>query len=234
LRFHLKSFGLSTIILLVPVAAYSGSIHVNGICRAGNCGGGDAVAYGASISSPFNFNYTVNSDVYNISGSYAAAYDTNGTSISVDLSATYLGLHPTATNDTFAIDVLQQYFDDSPGTWDGTYTETIPITMSSNVGAGSTVTAQLLYDGQSVGLMGPFGPGSHFAQQSANLSGLTGDYLNADYQFVYTFGAGTEPGAEVSLVSSVPEPGQTLPLALAGIAFVGYRWIRARRGRLAA
>jgi hypothetical protein len=88
------------------------------------------------------------------------------------------------------------------------------------------VSAELFFDGQGLGLVGPFGPGSHYGQNSVNLTGLsnpqdpTGNTLLADYQFTYDFQAGTAPGASASSPSPVPEPAQTLPvgLALAGIA----------------
>jgi len=65
---------------------------------------------------------------------------------------------------------------------------------------------------QSVGLLGPvFGPGDFFLSGSKLLSPLNGDLLVGDYQLTFNFNAGAPMG---SSGSSVPEPSQTIPVAI--------------------
>jgi hypothetical protein len=106
------------------------------------------------------------------------------------------------------------YYNSSPGTWDGAYTETVPLELYGNVGAGSTVSAELFYGGQGIGLVGPFGPGYHFAQVTTTLTGLNNDILPAVFVFNFNFEAGTDTGSGGS-GSPVPEPCEALPLGLA-------------------
>jgi hypothetical protein len=126
--------------------------------------------------------------------------------------------------DTLTINVLQNVYDNSPGTFDGLYTENVPVTISGAIGTGSSVTANLFYDGQGVGQVGPFvGAGNYNGSASAYLplpgrTDLTGDYLYEDFQFIYDFAPGTDPGAGGGTPfanENTPEPAETLPMALA-------------------
>jgi hypothetical protein len=210
------------------IAAQASILQVNGTCEAGNCAGtpqSDAISFGTDIPiTPFGFEFTfANTDTYNISGTYAASYGSGGTVFSVSLGVTYLGnsVSGPSSADSLTVDVFQDIFDDSPGTFDGTYTESIPVSIFGAVGAGTNVSAQLLWDGQSVGLIGPFvGDGTFSGDSSANLTGLTGDFLAGDFQFIYNFAAGTDPGAGASVLNSTPEPVETIPAALAIVAAI--------------
>ncbi|MBV8052005.1 MAG: hypothetical protein JOZ80_12490 [Acidobacteriaceae bacterium] len=222
-------FFLST--LLLPLALHAADIKINSTCELGDCTNVDALGDGQSVGpANFSYNYTVGSDTYNFSGTYAASYsNTGGNNISLTLNATYTGSGPSTGHDVISFDLLQNYYDPRPGTWDGTYTESIPVSFSGNVGTGSTVTANLCYDGsQCVGQVGPYGPGSYDVSNSAVLTGLgTGDYLDADFNFTFDFMPGTQPGAGGD-VTSAPEPAQTIPAAL-GLALIGGFFLRRRK-----
>ena len=163
----------------------------------------DSLGNGQSTSGiPFNFDYTfVDGDTYNVSGNYGASYSSiGGSTIDIDPIISYLGSGPTLGTDTIVLDFYQNYFDPSCCTWAGTYTESVPLVASGNFGTGSEMSGELFYDGVGVGLAGPFSaPGSYFVSQSSNLDfgssdGLPIATLSADYNFHYTFGAGTDPG----------------------------------------
>jgi len=204
-------------LLAVPFTAKSQEINVNSSCEVG-CPPGPALGNGQSNSGSFNFDYTFgDGDEYNLSGQYGASYSSvNGSTILFDPVATYIGSVNTTTLDTLTVDMLQSYFDNSSGSWAGNYTETIPIQLSNKAGSGSTVTAQLLYDGDSVGLAGPYSPGANlvFTETTALNFGTANDNaptLSADYNFVFNFAAGTQPGASIS---STPEPAMMVPCGL--------------------
>jgi hypothetical protein len=214
-------------------AAHAAVVQLNGTCEVGSCSTlqADALTFGTGIgTTPFNFNYTfANTDEYAVSGTYSASYGASGSLFSVTLGVTYLGNSSSGPSqaDSFDVDVLQDIFDNGPGTFDGTYTESVPVSIFGAVGPGSSVAAQLLWDGQSVGLIGPFvGDGTYSGSNAANLTGLTGDYLDGDFQFIYNFAAGTQAGAGSSVASSTPEPAETIPAALiigAALVFINYK-----------
>ena len=146
----------------VPFSARSAEINVNGTCEV-NCPGPPSnLSNGESTSGSFNFNYTFgDGDIYNISGAYGASYSTvTGSFLLATPVVTYEGASPSVGFDTITFDVLQGYYDASPGSWAGTYHEAIPLKLDAP--AGSTISAQALEDGESVGLVGPYGPGTYF------------------------------------------------------------------------
>jgi hypothetical protein len=139
---------------------------------------------------------------------------------------TYTGASPTTTNDIVTVDFFQNFYDTSSGTWDGTYTEHVPLSLTSNAASGSYVEGELYIDGTNgLGLAGPVGPGgSTYVQESENLTGFPGDTnstLLYEYEFTFDFTAGTTSGATAA---SVPEPSQLLPLgvALSAVAIFGF------------
>jgi hypothetical protein len=189
---------------------------------------GPTVDFGGS-NGPTSFNsaVTVNGDSYNISGTYSASYGAAGTFIAIYPTVTYTGASPTAQVDSITLALTQPYFDNSPGTWDGAYTESIPFTIGGTVGAGTSATGQLFYDGQGLGLVTANGAGSFFTTNTANLTGLTGDTLTADYDFTFNFGAGTNAGGVINSVAT-PEPAEVLPV---GLGLAGFLFMIARRRR---
>jgi hypothetical protein len=228
-----------TALLFVAAAQFTGTaaqaaiVKLSGTCEVGNCSAlmADAITYGTSVpTTPFSFNYTfANTDEYSVNGTYAASYGAAGSLFQVTLGVTYVGnsTNSASQSDAFNINIRQDIFDNSPGTFDGTYTESIPVSIFGAVGSGSSVAAELLWDGQSVGLIGPFvGDGSFYGSKSANLTGLTGNYLAGDFRFMFNFAAGTQPGAGSSVPNSTPEPAETIPAALmlgATLMFIGHK-----------
>jgi hypothetical protein len=208
--------------LCVPFAAKSASIVVNGTCES-SCSSG-ALSDGQSTSGSFNFDYTSgDGDIYDVSGSYGASYsNVTGSTIVVNPTFIYAGAAPSSGNDTITFDLYQFYFDAECCTWAGTYSESVPLFLSSTAGPGSTIAGQLLFDGQSVGLVGPFGPGDYLVSESAALDFGFSDnspFLLADYQFTAQFDAGTLPGAGAS-GAATPEPAMDLVCGLGLILFV--------------
>jgi hypothetical protein len=195
--------------LCAPFTAKSGSIDVNGTCEVG-CSLPDFLTNGTSDAGTFNFVYTFgDGDAYDILGNYSASYSTlNGSTISIAPIFTYEGNTPSIGTDQIDLSFSQGYFDTSCCTWAGTYTETVPLALAASAGPGSTISGQLLYDGKSVGLVGPFGPGAYFVTQSANLDfGALDDspVLLGDYQFSVKFAADTKPGSSAGSTNT-PEP----------------------------
>lgn len=231
---RLRSFSIGLIsICIAASSAKPAALLLNGTCEVGNCTSVDSIGLGQNIGpSAFAFIYADGPDTYNLSGTYAASYSSAGTFIVLNFSVIYTGISPSTGNDTLTFDMLQDYFDSGPGTWDGTYTETVPITIGGQVGTSSSVSANLFYDGQGVGQVGPFvGPGSYNGTQSADLTGLDGDTLGADFQFVFDFTPGTQPGAGSTVLLSpapIPEPPQSVPAALALFALFGACLVRRR------
>jgi len=221
---HLKQFALGAALCVIMAAeARPAAIRINGVCKTGDCTSitpgtatlATSIGDGESDSGTFDYDITVNGDDYNVSGSYAVSYSAaDGSQIQVNPTITYTGSTPTGQTDTIAFDFFQNYFDPGPGTWAGTYNEAIPLELDAQ--AGSTIQAQLLYDGQSVGLAGPFGPGIYFVANSSDLD-FGGDdtsaYLSTDFFMQVAFAAGTVNGDQA--ISPAPEPATALPCALA-------------------
>ena len=140
-RYYVVAF----LLLLLPSAVSAADIQINSACVFGACpppaGVSDALQYGQSIGLT-NVNYlaTVNSDAYSISLAYSASYTAAGTAIFVNPTVTYVGVGPSLNNDVISINFFQNYYDASSGSWDGAYTETVPLALLGNVGAGSTVS----------------------------------------------------------------------------------------------
>jgi len=216
--------------LIVPLTIHAAAIQVNTTCEMGDCSSAglqsSALGFGQSVPlSNFNFTYVVGPDTYNVSGSYSASFSSSGTSIFATADAVYTGTSPSATTDTFSINVLQDYHFLNAGSWDGTYTEHIPV----SVGPGATFSGDLCYDTtHCVGTIGPLSAGLYDEHQTASLTGLTGDYLDASFNFIFTFPQGAAPGTSIDVLASVPEPAQTVPVALALVG-LGTGWFLRKR-----
>jgi hypothetical protein len=228
------------LMLCAPFAATPGVIEVNGVCVNGvgapiTCTV-DSLSNGDSTGLvPFNFDTSVNGDEYNISGTYSAAYSkAHGGAISVDPTVVYVGTSDTAQEDVLTFDFLQDFYDPGPGTWAGTYEESVPLSLSPLAPAGSSVEGQLYVDSpNTVGLVGPYGPGSRVINKSATLDLDDSPTLSLDYDFVFTFAASTPGGVGASSPSTssiVPEPAMAIPCGLAFILF-SYQVRRRNRGQ---
>ena len=211
----------------------SGSVPTT--CGSGNCTAGalstGALTQGTTTNGGYNFNVTAaDGDLYNVSGTFNNTF----------LSGTFLGFFPTVTfqgtstvaADTITLDMLQDFtFGTNSTSWAGTYNEQIPFALS----AGTTAEGQALYSTnldatlQSIGLLGPVsGPGNFSLSASKSLSPLDGNLLIGDFQYTFTFAQGAPNGTSGS--SPVPEPSQTIPMAigLVGLLFFNFRRLRSR------
>jgi hypothetical protein len=157
-----------------------------------------------------------------------ASYGSGGTFLSVAPTVTYTGSSPSTSNDVITVDFFQNFYDTSSGSWNGTYTEHIPLSLTSNAAAGSSVEGELFVGGDGLGAAPPAGPGSNtFYQNSMNLTNLgTGSTLLYEYEFTFDFDTGTTSGATAA---SVPEPSQLLSLGVALSALVIGGFISRRR-----
>ena len=220
--------------LSLSFAAFGSDIQINGVCVQGTCppgAGVDAINFNGSTSGNGSDPIVVNGDPFSVSWVYTASYNSNGTALFVNPTATYIGGSPLTNNDVITFNFFQNYFDSSPGSWDGTFGETVPLMMAGGFGGGSMISGQLFYTtdagsrpGTGLGLVTLSHPGSTTGVNSANLTGLTGTTLEAEYEFTFDFGAGTVSGASES--SPTPEPVETLPV---GIALAVSIWYVARR-----
>jgi hypothetical protein len=211
-------------LLAAPIAAFPAAVTltvgstVN--CEYGPCSSVDTLSAGQTTSGNVAVTFNVNGDQYSLSSPFSAAdHDPNGTSISFSPTVTYLGTSPTAQADKFTIDFLQNYSYSGPlnGYY---YDESTLGTLNGKAAPSSNFTAQLFYNGQGLGLMGPFYVGTSSGDGEKQLYGLSSP-LTADYQFVYDFAAGTLPGAGASAPnapSATPEPSAYALTLLGGIA----------------
>ncbi len=217
--------------LLLSSAAFATDIQIDGSCVQGTCppsgGPTDALSFGQTSSGPSRQALTIGSDTYLVSWTYNDTYTGSGTTISVTPTVTYTGALPTASADTITFNLFEDYYNTSPGTWNGTYGETIAFNLS----AGVTASGQLLYDGQGLGVVSQVGPGSTSNSNAASLTGLTGNDLVAKYAFTFNFAQGDPNGAFANSpnASGVPEPAQFLPVGLALLGLACYQVVVRRR-----
>jgi hypothetical protein len=218
----------SALALALPVVGFSAAIEANTTCESASCSVASltaaAVTPGGNSVGGFNFNVTVGTDIYHVTGSY---FDTLSSTDHVDI-----GFFPTitlvsataATADTITLDLLQDFLDPNLAKWDGTYSESIPLVLPV---AGSTAKGQVFYDGQTVGLLGPVsGTGVYsLGPVSTPLSPLNGSLLAADYQLTFTFPKGTLAGGLSS--SPSPEPAEAYSMAI-GLGLLGLAFFKNR------
>ena len=220
-----RILGLLAFVFAVPFTAQSAAVSVDGTCvSASSCSSPTAISFGQTITGTIPYTLTlVDGDKYGISVTYSAAYGNAGSQIIVDPTVTYIGSAPSVATDVISLNFYQSIFDDTPGTFDGTYSETIPIVVPANV----EVFGQLFVDGQGLPLLGPFTNGTFDPNATQALTGLTGDVLAYQYNFTYQFAAGVINGTSTSSPSATltPEPAQTIPAAigLGGFALAAFR-----------
>jgi hypothetical protein len=219
--------------LALPVAGFSAAVEANSVCQTAPTGTScsaaaltaSALTPGGSTSGSYNFNVTVGTDVYKVTGTY---FDTLSPTDHV-----FLGFFPTVTvvsastttPDTVSLDLLQDFSDPTLAQWDGNYSENIPLVLPVK---NSTGEGQVFYDGISVGLLGPVsGTGVYDLSGSKSpVSPLAGSLLVADFNLTFTFPVGSTAGQTAS--SPAPEPTET---ALVGLGLAGLFLLKARKFR---
>jgi len=214
---------LALLALVVPVASFSAIIDANGTCvfpsPAACAAGPDTLTPGTNIAQTFNFNVTVNGALFNVSGTTFNNFPST-TFLGFFPTVTYLGATPLTGTDTITLDMLQNFTDPqlvNPN-WSGSYSENIPLILGPN----SSASGQALYDGQTVGQLGPVtGSGVYNLSQVSTLNNLDGNPLQTDYKLSFTFGPGTLPGQASS--SPTPEPAETLLLCVSGLGLVLFK-----------
>jgi len=215
--FPIRTLLVAGAVLLSPILAHSAVIDVNGVCQFNCLAGPGTLLPGQAITQTYNFDVAVNGDLFNISGSIVNKFP----------SSTFLGFYPTITyvgptlstsTDTITLDMLQNFADPllSNPSWDGSYNEVIPFDLPV---AGESASGQVLYNGQTVGVLGPvFGSGNYYLTQVSTLSNLDGNPLDSDYKLSFTFPAGVGPGTIAS--SPSPEPAEALLLGLGSLGLL--------------
>jgi len=211
--------------LTLPVLGFSAAISVNGTCKIGNCTSPGSLGVGQSSAGTFDFNYTFgNGDQYNISGFYSDHYAPQR--LAFDPTVIYIGnkgnpLAASIGGDTVSLVMLENFFDPTPGVWDGNYCETFPFTVE----AGGTATGNTYFDNDGVGLL-TGNAGSSTQSMCRNISFTTSqnlsDYMDTQMLLNFSFAPGSAPGATIA--SAAPEPAQTLPAALGLAAFALVVW----------
>ena len=206
--------------LAIPAFGMCAAVSVNGVCVSGNCVTPDAIASQGSTSGTTSNTITINGDLFRVDTTFSASFP-SGTSFTADPAVTYLGTAPLTHSDNVTVDMYQSFFDPGTGiTWDGTYNEHFPGTVPDHAMA----SAETFINGQGIGLLGSYGPGSYLTSASADLTGLDGNTITYDVRLMLDFSPGLQPGA--SFTSSVtPEPVETIPVAigLAGCGLMAYR-----------
>jgi len=224
---------------LMPAAARADIFKVTGGTCTVDCSsatpitvGGPTTGY-AQTTGPntFSTTVTVGSDLYSLTGTESASYTGGQTYFQVHIGAAYVGASPSATEDMFTVDVLQNFYDTVGSSWDGHYTETTNVNLDPSLPAGSSFSTNLFYNGQAVGVLGPYTSSVAGAQTSADLTGLTDPNLQADFQFKFDFASGTPTGVGADFTESTPEPRETLPLLM--LATAGTVFLMRKRRRLA-
>jgi hypothetical protein len=212
-----RSFLAAAVCLIAPTLAFSTAVSINGSCPVGSCSNVDTLPEGGGLDGSLSTTYTFqNGDPYQITGHYGATSSADeGTNLNVNVTAVYLGTTP-SQRDVLSISFLQNFA--LSGSLDGYYDEDTQASVLGATGPGSTFAAQLSYNGNGLGVMGPYGDGYNTGTGEVFLTGLTSP-LAADYNFVYTFGSGSEYGATISSLA-LPEPGYGVVVGLL-LAFVG-------------
>jgi hypothetical protein len=221
-----RHLALVALLLVAPALSLASSITVNGTCETGTCPPTDTLSPGSSISTT-NFNFTF--DGFDISGEYKASNTTNSpsgfTDTQVDVTATYEGSTPLTAPVVLTVDDLQDFTVPSSYSLLGIYDEGGTAGFSGTVGAGSSITEEAFYNGQGVGLLGPFTTNGTSETASKSLT-LSGTSLDVENQFVFTFNAGTSKGGSIT---TTPEPGGLIPVAAILLLCLGIPAIRRYR-----
>jgi hypothetical protein len=229
---------LALLTFTVPLVGFSAAIQAVGttgptVCELQNCSSPDSIGLNQSAAGNYAFTYTfTNGDTYNVKGNYFNYYPPQ--ELLFDPTVTYTGNGGSAIAskgvDVLSLTMLQNFFDTTPGNWNGNYCEHFGITVP-NV-AGDSATGDVSFDGNGVGLLTAGAGSSGFQSACASLSFTNAQNASPTMDTLsnvtFTFAAGTTPGTVIS--SLTPEPAQTIPVAL---GLVGLLALKVRKNRSA-
>ena len=203
--------------LALPAVGFSAAIELvnNGTCEVGNCASPDSIGVGQVSTGGYSFTYTFgDGDKYGITGTYSNAYPPQ--ILGFFPTVTYLGATPAAGSDTISLTLFQDFYDPTPGTWNGSYCEGFPAVIA----AGGSATDTTTYGGTALKTL-TVGPGTSGQSSCSNLTfGAAQNasaYFAAQIALSFTFPAGTSTNAFSA--SPSPEPVQTIPVG-AGLLLV--------------
>jgi len=209
---------IGVLAILSTASSFGASITVNGLCQA-NCAAPGSIGPGENSSLPFNFVYTfANTDRYSATGLLTASNTSNTNSTiqitAADILLTYLG-NSTATSsssDILIVDFAQTFTTPFSNGTNNSGFEFIRGNFSGSFAGASSVTAQGFSNGTSMQLMGPFMPPNSFELSLTGQPFSFGPTTTLIARDTVTFGAGSLPGAAISISnvpttpSAVPEP----------------------------
>ncbi len=224
---------LALLALALPIAGFSTALQASG-----NGGSVTICEFGAACPDPFStttavgispspiansgtysFVYTfADLDQYTVTGTWSADY-TTGTDVIFNPTVTYLGYngntsHASVGNDTLTLDLYQNFYDNTPGTWSGppAACEYFGVTVAPN----SSATADLSYGGQQIGTL-TAGPGTSNQSLCTVLTipppTGTAPFLASDFDMTFTFADNTAPNTTTT-VFAIPEPSSAPPQPL--------------------
>lgn len=220
-------------LLIAPALTFASSIEVSGVCQAGTCPlPTDTLLPGGSVPvTTFDFTAIVNGDPFDIAGEYSS-YNSSNTpggslGMQLDVTATYEGTSPSAQDDTVILEDLQNNIVPGSFSLNGTYSESLSASFSGTLAKFTSLRGQLFVNGNGLGTIGPFSaPGSQTITMPLS---LTGRVLDEDFQVVFDFGPGTNPGMSITGMTSTPEPGGIIPVAAILALCLGIPAIRRSR-----
>ncbi|HEX4769460.1 MAG TPA: hypothetical protein VH351_01425 [Bryobacteraceae bacterium] len=168
-------------------------------CLYGNCDNPDVLTPGQGGPGLANVSFTVNGDAFSLYAPFSVANNSpNGTSVSYLPIVVYTGSAPTRRTDAFTIDFYQDFSYPAPS---GKYSEATGAFVW-DAGPGSYFIAEAFYNGNGVGIMGPFAEGDSSDSHESALTLLGGNPLNFQYEMTYIF----EPGSLHYAVMAAPGP----------------------------
>jgi len=224
---HLKHLSLCLLsILVLPVLAKPAAIAANTVCELGNCSSPGTLSSGGSVGGTQNFTYTfADGDTYYVTTTYSATDTPITMNFSVD--GIYTGNNgnssaPSVAGDTLTVEFLQDFAYTGSSSATGTSTATL---IEQGNAPGSYSEAELYFDGQGVGLMGPnYGPAPSVGTAGPTTINNLGNPVDGNFSFTLYFAPGTSPTA-----APVPEPASLKLLIAAMLLAVPVTAYRMRR-----
>ncbi len=185
---------------------------------------GSTIPYGSSTSGdPATTVTLADGDMYSLSPLYSTT-TSGGTHVDFKPTATYESSTPlTAGFDAITMTYTQTITAASNLSFDGTYTETVPLFAGDHETASGHLTVGTT-DFPTIALSGP---GSFTGTASEDIENLPSGSVTETWTFLFQFFNGAVKGESASSpTSTVPEPAQIIP---AGLSLVGFALVALRR-----